>query len=142
MHRQASFEKQFSEWLDDCLLGHISPAVRAFTFGVCKRELCFAVELNGTAEFHAQSSGWTWSEIWQPEQSKFYVPPKVCCGLREHCSTRLGQAIVHYLEHGIYSSKLLSREGIAIDHIDEGYELLWSSATHTTQTLHKLNRSE
>jgi len=100
--------------------------VRAFAFGVSRRELTFAVEVNGTAEFNRASSGWTWSEIWSPDTPKLTVPNRVCCGHLTECSRRVRKAILLYMDCGVFARRLTSVEGIAIETLGEGYSLIWT----------------
>lgn len=127
MKKTLSFEKHLAAWLDECLQGSVHKSVQAFSFGISERELCFAVELNGCSDFDAQSDSWTWSEIWQPDTHKFTVPAEICCSQPSICSRKLKAAILHYLEHGVFASKLRSASGIAIENMEEGYELIWTS---------------
>jgi len=124
MRKIPTFEEQVCAWLDDCLKNEIPTDVRAFAFGINERELCFVIELNGTSEFNHNCSSWTWSEFWHPSNPKLCVPTTVSCGQRKRCSMRLKVAIMDYIKSGIYAQRLTNREGIAIQTLDEGFELI------------------
>lgn len=126
MRRPLSFDQRFAEWLDDGLARPVPKPVRAFVFGVSRRELAFVVELNGTAEFNPSTSGWTWSEIWSPEVPKLTVPAQVCCGRLSECSRQVREAVRRYLESGVFARRLTATEGIAIETLNEGYALIWT----------------
>lgn len=126
MRQSIPFIRQLAVWLDESLATPPPKPVRAFVFGVNRRELTFAVELNGTEEFHRVGSGWVWSEIWVPETPKLTVPAEVCRDQVFECTRRVREAVRHYLDYGTFASRLTGVEGIAIEAFGEGYELIWT----------------
>lgn len=103
----------------------VPSAVTAFSLSIGVRELCFAVEINGTSEFNAYSTEWTWSEVWAPPYGKLCVPNYVCCGLLDACNSAITTELLRYLREGAFRTKLLRCRGIAVESIDGGFELVW-----------------
>jgi len=135
MRKSVPFIRKFANWLDDSLATPPPESVRAFVFGVNRRELAFAVELNGTAEFHRVGSGWVWSEIWSPEAPKLTVPAEVCRDRVFECTRRVRMAIRHYLDCGTFASRLTRVEGIAVEAFGAGYTLIWTPDQSKQQRL-------
>lgn len=135
MRQSIPFIRKFAMWLDDSLSEPPPKSVRAFVFGVNRRELTFAVELNGTAEFHQVGDGWIWSEIWSPGVAKLTVPAEVCRDQISECTRRVREAIQHYLDYGAYASRLSEVEGIAVEAFGVGYSLIWTPDQSMQQRL-------
>jgi len=125
MRPRILFRKFFNDWLDSCLGERIPGNVRALSFSISQRELCFRVELNGTSEFNRCDTTWTWSECWSPQAAKLSVPTNVCRGVLENCNDAITTEILDYVREGNLRQKLFRFEGIAVESIDERYELVW-----------------
>ncbi len=135
MRKNIPFIRKFSDWLDGSLAVSPPKSVRAFVFGVNRRELTFSVELNGTKEFHLAGTAWTWSEIWAPEAAKLTVPSEVCRDQVSECTRQVRMAIWHYLDYGTFAYRLASVEGIAIEAFGARYELIWTPDQSKQQDL-------
>ena len=125
MTKHATFRKRFIYWLDACLSEPIPSSVRALSFGVCERELCNLLELNGTSEFSCESASWTWSEMWSPQTERLRMPISISSVGMRGCYRYIGAEIIHYMKVGSLRHKLLEREGVCLDSVDGGYLLLW-----------------
>ena len=125
MRAHVSFKELFNDWLEACLAERVPENVRALSFSINQRELCFRVELNGTSEFNRYGTAWTWSECWSPVTAKLRVPTIVCRGVLGNCSHAVTSELLRYLRGGALRQKLSRYEGIAVESIDGEYELVW-----------------
>ena len=129
MRPNGNFFEEFAKWLDVCLAEPLPAGVRAFSFSLIERDLCFRVELTGTGEFDEFGSAWTWAEIWEPAVGPLTIPSAVCNGSREQAWKVVDGAVRAYLGVGRRGGKLRSREAVALDTVEAGATIIWQSTT-------------
>jgi hypothetical protein len=123
------FEKQFHQWLSECLSKPVPESVQAFSFNLFEYpetpECKFGIELVGASSFDDKGPDWACNEIWEPTARTLEIPKGYSGTGWQGCLFKARNLIINYLNAEPVGAVLKSRQGVGLGFVDGDLEIVW-----------------